>query len=88
VTTTVLDSAAVAAAVVLDPECTLATCRIGLLGLGNVGSAFARLTRDAAPQLTARGFAPIVSTALVRTTSHPRAASPRMSRSFSPNQLT
>ena len=74
-TTTVLDSAAVAAAVVLDPGCTPATCRIGLLGLGSVGSAFARLTRDAAPHLTARGFAPIVSTALVRTTWHPRAAS-------------
>ena len=49
-------------------------CRIGLLGLGNVGSAFARHTRDAASDLAARGFAPIVSTALVRSTSHPRAA--------------
>ena len=74
-TTTVLDSAAAAAAVVLDPGCTPATCRIGLLGLGNVGSAFARLTRDAAPRLSARGFAPTVSTALVRTTCQPRAAS-------------
>jgi homoserine dehydrogenase len=75
VTTTVLDSAAAAAAVVLDQGCIPATCRIGLLGLGQVGAAFARLTRDAAPHQTARGFAPTVSTALVRTTTHLRAAS-------------
>jgi homoserine dehydrogenase len=75
VTTTVLDSTAAPAAALVDPACTPATCRIGLLGLGHVGSALARLTRDAAFQLSARGFAPIVSTALVRTTSHPRPAS-------------
>jgi homoserine dehydrogenase len=75
VTTIVLDSAASAAAVVdTAAGCVPATCRIGLLGLGNVGSAFARHAREAASHLAARGFAPVVSTALVRTTSHPRAA--------------
>jgi homoserine dehydrogenase len=75
VTTIVLDSAASAAAVVdTTAGCVPATCRIGLLGLGNVGSAFARHTREAATHLAARGFAPVVSTALVRTTSQPRAA--------------
>jgi homoserine dehydrogenase len=75
VTTTVLDPAAMAAVTVeAAAGCTPATCRIGLLGLGNVGSAFARHTREAASHLSARGFAPVVSTALVRTTSHARAA--------------
>jgi homoserine dehydrogenase len=75
VNTIVLDSAASAAGVVdTTAGCVPATCRIGLLGLGNVGSAFARHTREAASHLAARGFAPIVSTALVRTTSQPRAA--------------
>lgn len=74
-TTIVLDSAASAAAVVNTAAgCTPATCRIGLLGLGNVGSAFARHTREAASHLAARGFAPVVATALVRSTSRPRAA--------------
>ena len=42
--TSVLDSAALAAAVADSVAgCVPATCRIGLLGLGNVGSAFARL---------------------------------------------
>ncbi len=48
-TTTVLDQAA--GAVLHTPHDSgylPATCRIGLLGLGNVGSAFARLARDGA----------------------------------------
>ena len=74
--TTVLDAAATAAdAADITAGCTPATCRIGLLGLGNVGSAFARHSREAASHLAARGFAPSISTALVRSTSHPRAAS-------------
>ena len=73
--TTVLDSAASPAAVAdTAAGCVPATCRIGLLGLGNVGSAFARHTREAVAHLSARGFAPVVSTAFVRSTSHPRAA--------------
>ena len=49
VTTTVLDAAALAAAVADSAAgCIPATCRIGLLGLGNVGSAFARHAREAA----------------------------------------
>jgi homoserine dehydrogenase len=66
---TVIDHAAEAA-------CQPVTCRIGLLGLGNVGSAFARLTREAADHLAGRGFAPIVSTSLVRTANRERAAAP------------
>ncbi len=75
-TTTVLDSAAQVSALATDVAAGVhpATCRIGLLGLGNVGSAFARLVRDASPCLAARGFTPIVSTALVRNASLPRAA--------------
>jgi homoserine dehydrogenase len=75
VTTTVLDAAA-AAAVGADigAGCTPTTCRIGLLGLGNVGSAFARHAREDASHLASRGFAPLVSTALVRSTSRPRPA--------------
>ena len=42
------------------------TCRIGLLGLGNVGSAVARMTRDAAPTFGLRGFTPEITSALVR----------------------
>jgi homoserine dehydrogenase len=80
VITTVLDGAAIAAAAPVHTWCRPATCRIGLLGLGNVGSAFARLTREAAPHLAARGFAPVVATALVRATSHPRSASAFVSR--------
>jgi len=68
VVTTVIDPGADAAA------CVPAICRIGLLGLGNIGSAFARLTREAAGRLSGRGLAPIVSTALVRTPDRPRAA--------------
>jgi homoserine dehydrogenase len=69
----VLDPVAPAAAVA-ETQCIPATCRIGLLGLGNVGSAFARHTRDAVSHLGARGFLPIVATALVRSTARPRPA--------------
>jgi homoserine dehydrogenase len=75
VTTTVLDRAAGA---VLhsssDAGCLPATCRIGLLGLGNVGSAFARLTRDGADALASRGFTPVIATSLVRNASRARPA--------------
>lgn len=72
-TTTVLDLAAGAATSVdLGTWCIPAVCRIGLLGVGNVGSAFARLTHDAAPLCAARGFTPIVSAALVRSADRPR----------------
>ena len=64
---TVIDHAA-------DAACHPATCRIGLLGLGNVGSAFARLTREAADRLSARGLAPVVSTSLVRCVTRERPA--------------
>jgi homoserine dehydrogenase len=67
-TTTVLDQAAEGAASIA------ATCRIGLLGLGNVGSAFARMTRSAGPALEARGFSPAISIALVRNIGRPRPA--------------
>jgi homoserine dehydrogenase len=81
VTTTVLDAAAAAAvAADIGAGCTPSTCRIGLLGLGNVGSAFARQARESASHLASRGFAPLVSTALVRSTSHPRAASAFVAR--------
>ena len=72
---TVLDRAAGAA---MDSQqeggCTPAACRIGLLGLGNIGSAFARLSRGAAAPLAERGLAPIVSAALVRHVTRPRPA--------------
>lgn len=76
VTTTVLDQAADGAASILGAAqtCVPATCRIGLLGLGNVGSAFARMARSAGPALETRGFAPSVSVALVRSLSRPRPA--------------
>jgi homoserine dehydrogenase len=64
---TVIDHAAEAA-------CQPATCWIGLLGLGNVGSALARLTREAADHLSGRGLAPVVSTSLVRTAGRERPA--------------
>jgi len=70
VITTVVDPAGTA----VDAPCLPATCRIGLLGLGNIGSAFARLTREAAADLSPRGVAPLVSAALVRSTTPIRAA--------------
>ena len=69
---TVLDPAAFAAAASVDTGCIPATCRIGLLGLGTVGSAVARLTREASLHLFSRGFAPIVSTCLLYTSPSPR----------------
>lgn len=72
-TTTVLDLAAgTATSVDLVPGCLPAECRIGLLGVGNVGSAFARLAHEAPEPLAARGFTPIISTALVRDAARPR----------------
>src|SRR4029453_17068959 len=72
VMTTVLDPAADTA----DPPdvagCTPAACRIGLLGLGNVGSAFARMSREAAAPLAHRRLAPVLRPALVRTLARPR----------------
>ena len=74
-TTTVLDQAAAGTASSEKvAACVPATCRIGLLGLGNVGSAFARLTRSAGATLEARGFAPSISIALVRSVGRPRPA--------------
>jgi len=76
VTSTVLDRAAAAADSQGqdDGSCTPAVCRIGLLGLGTIGSAFARLLRDAAAPLAARGLAPVVAATLVRSVSRPRSA--------------
>lgn len=70
--TTVLEPAAGAADTTGEPACTPAACRIGLLGFGNIGSAFARLSRDAAAQLSARGLAPVVATSLVREVARQR----------------
>jgi homoserine dehydrogenase len=50
--------------------------RLGLLGLGTVGSAVAKLSRAAAPLFHSRGLAPVVSAALVRDAARPRAAAP------------
>lgn len=78
VVTTVLDlpDGAPAPAVEDAAGCHPATYRIGLLGLGNVGSAFARLAHDASASLATRGFAPLVSVALVRSLSRPRGRQP------------
>ena len=76
----VIASVVESAGTAVDPPCIPATCRIGLLGLGNIGSAFARLTRDASPHLSPRGVAPIVSAALVRSTAPLRAASGLVAR--------
>jgi homoserine dehydrogenase len=79
VITTVFDRADAAVPASLGNACVPATCRIGLLGLGHVGSAFARLARDCAPQLASRGFLPIVSAALVRSP-RARASTPLANR--------
>jgi homoserine dehydrogenase len=71
----VLDRAASAAADSrLEADCSAATCRIGLLGLGNIGSALARLSDEAAAPLSSRGLAPLLSIALVRSTARQRSA--------------
>jgi homoserine dehydrogenase len=72
--TTALEPAAATADSPDVAGCTPAACRIGLLGLGNVGSAFARMSREAAAPLADRGLAPVVSAALVRTIARPRPA--------------
>jgi homoserine dehydrogenase len=56
------------------------TLRIGLLGLGNVGSAVARLTRGCAAPLRARGLAPVVTSALVRSAARARPAAAFVAR--------
>jgi homoserine dehydrogenase len=48
--------------------------RLGLLGLGHVGSAAARMSRAAAPLFHARGIAPVIAAALVRDSARPRPA--------------
>jgi homoserine dehydrogenase len=66
-----------------EPASTLtvpATCRIGLLGLGNVGSAFARMTRSAGSAFETLGFSPSVTVALVRSVGRPRPAAPFTNR--------
>jgi homoserine dehydrogenase len=78
VTTSVFDRAddALSAAA---PAAACRVCRVGLLGLGTVGSAFARLCaeRESAALLASRELAPLfIASALVRTPSRPRDASP------------
>lgn len=79
-TTTVLDLGTGSGASTVESGCLPVPCRIGLLGLGNVGAALARMTRDAGPTLASRGFAPSVSIALVRRASRARPASAFTSR--------
>ena len=67
--TSVVESRSVA-----QTMCRPATLRIGQLGLGNVGSALARLTREAADGLRPHGVSAATTTALVRSASRPRAA--------------
>ena len=74
-TTTVLDLAAGSGASFVKAGGLPSICRIGLLGLGNVGSAFARMTREVRPELACRGLTPSVSIALVRTAPRLRPAS-------------
>jgi homoserine dehydrogenase len=53
------------------------TIRVGLLGLGSVGSAVAcALAGEARGAFLARGFAPTIAQALVRRTSRPRGEAP------------
>jgi homoserine dehydrogenase len=52
-----------------------APVRLGLLGLGNIGGAVARLSRAGAPSFHTRGVAPVVTAALVRDASRARPAS-------------
>ena len=61
-------------ATVRSADCHPATCRIGLLGVGTVGSAFARLSREASASLATRGFLPIVASSLVRNVTRGRDA--------------
>jgi homoserine dehydrogenase len=72
VTTTVLDRAVRVPVAGVEHPGPSAICRIGLLGLGNVGSAFARLARDPSASFAAVGFTPAVAAALVRSPAKPR----------------
>lgn len=54
--------------------CAPAVVRIGLLGAGNVGAAFARLASASRGDFAAYGFTPVVTTALVRSTTRQRSA--------------
>jgi homoserine dehydrogenase len=63
-----------------EAGCRPATLKIGQLGLGNVGSALARLTRDAADTLQPHGFAPSTAIALVRSAARPRTAAAWVNR--------
>lgn len=58
-----------------EPVTIPAPVRLGLLGLGTVGGAVARLSRGSAPLFHARGLAPVVTAALVRDTTRRRPAS-------------
>lgn len=60
-------------------ECAPAVLRIGLLGAGNVGSAFARLASASHADFAAHGFTPIVTTALVKSPTRERSI-PAVSR--------
>jgi homoserine dehydrogenase len=68
-TTSVLDDTCPQAQVTVP-----APVRLGLLGLGTVGSAVARLSRTGAPFFHARGIAPVASAALVRDAARSRPA--------------
>ncbi len=57
-----------------EPACTPTAVRIGQLGLGNVGSALARLTYGSTNHLSQYGLAPETPVALVRSASRPRPA--------------
>jgi homoserine dehydrogenase len=61
-------------AVEIEPACSPKAIRIGQLGLGNVGSALARLTSGSAGELDAYGLAPVTPIALVRSLGRPRPA--------------
>jgi homoserine dehydrogenase len=67
---TSLDDAPVASATAALPV----PLRIGLLGLGTVGSAVARLTRETAATLRGRGVSPVVTAAFVRDAHRTRPA--------------
>ena len=58
-----------------EPIASRIPLHLGLLGLGTVGSAVARLSRADAPLLHSQNIAPVVTAALVRDAARPRAAS-------------
>jgi homoserine dehydrogenase len=69
VTTSVLDETCSQ-----EPATVPTPVRLGLLGLGTVGGAVARLSRADAPAFHARGVAPVVTAALVRDAARTRPA--------------